>query len=101
MIETPRWDLTLFKIHFGVLTIKGYTKGEHVLRFEAITHNTKALGCGRVLDKFPDIVTRIAGIAGIAERFTSMLDCVDVSFISDQNPGPAPAALPDRRYPSR
>jgi hypothetical protein len=36
MIETPRWDLTRFKVHFGRLTLKGYTKGEHVLRFEAV-----------------------------------------------------------------
>jgi hypothetical protein len=48
VIEKPRWDLTLFKVHFGLLTLKGYTKGEHVLRFEAIVHNTKALRCGRV-----------------------------------------------------
>ena len=40
MIERPRYDLTIFKIHFGLLTVKAYTKGEHVLRFEAITHNT-------------------------------------------------------------
>jgi len=37
MIETPRYDLTLFTVHFGLLTVKAYTKGEHVLRFEAIT----------------------------------------------------------------
>ena len=49
IIEKPRYDLTLFKVHFGLLTLKGYTKGEHVLRFEAITHNTRQLGCGRVL----------------------------------------------------
>lgn len=41
VIERPKWNLTLFKIHFGLLTLKGYTKGEHVLRFEAIVHNTK------------------------------------------------------------
>ena len=48
MIERPRWNLTLFKVHFGLLTLKGYTKGEHVLRFEAIVHNTRrcaAAGC--------------------------------------------------------
>ena len=56
MIERPRWNLTLFKIDFGLLTLKGYTKSEHVLRFEAIVHNTRALRTGRVLDKFPDIV---------------------------------------------
>jgi hypothetical protein len=32
VIETPRWDPTLFKVHFGLVTLKGYTKGEHVLR---------------------------------------------------------------------
>jgi hypothetical protein len=80
VIERPRWNLTLFKVHFGLLTLKGYTKGEHVLRFEAIVHNTRALGCGRVLEKFPEIVTRLAGMV---DRFTTMLDCVDVSFLPD------------------
>ncbi|MGI8867325.1 MAG: hypothetical protein ACR2F6_00350 [Mycobacteriales bacterium] len=80
VIERPRWNLTLFKVHFGLLTLKGYTKGEHVLRFEAIVHNTRALHTGRVLEKFPDIVARLAGMV---DRFTSMLDCVDVGFLPD------------------
>jgi hypothetical protein len=80
VIETPRWDLTLFKVHFGLLTLKAYTKGEHVLRFEAVTHNTRQLGCGRTLDKFPTIVTRLAGMV---DRFTTTLDCVDIGFIPD------------------
>jgi len=78
VIERPAYDLTLFKVHFGLLTLKGYTKGEHVLRFEAIVHNTKTLKTGRGLDRFPDIVTRLAGMAG---RFCTMLDCVDTGFI--------------------
>ena len=80
VIETPRWDLTLFKVHFGLLTLKAYTKGEHVLRFEAVAHNTKQLGCGRTLDKFATIVTRLAAMT---ERFCTMLDCVDIGFIPD------------------
>ena len=51
VIETPRHDLTNFKVHFGLLTLKAYTKGEHVLRFEAIVHNTRnwnAAGCWKV-----------------------------------------------------
>jgi len=48
VIETPRWDLTWFKVRFGLLTLKAYTKGEHVLRVEATVHNTRDLGCGRV-----------------------------------------------------
>jgi hypothetical protein len=80
VIETPRYDLTLFKVHFGNLTLKAYTKGEHVLRFEAIVHNTKALRCGRVLDRFPQIIDRLAGMV---ERFCTTLDCVDTTFVGD------------------
>ena len=57
-IETPTYDLTVFKLHFGRLTGKAYPKGERVLRFEAIAHNTAELRCGRMIDRFPDIVTR-------------------------------------------
>lgn len=78
--ETPQYGLTIFKVHFGALTLKGYTKGEHVLRFEAVAHNTKALGVGRALEKFPDIVRRLAGML---ERFCTTVDCVDVAFIPD------------------
>ena len=80
VIERPRWNLTLFKVHFGLLTLKGYTKGEHVLRFEAIVHNTRALHTGRMLEKFPEIATRLAAMV---DRFTTMLDCVDVGFLPD------------------
>jgi hypothetical protein len=79
-IETPTFDLTVFKLHFGRLTGKAYTKGERVLRFEAIAHNTAELRCGRMLEKFPEIVTRLAGIA---ERFATALDCVDTGFLAD------------------
>lgn len=80
VIETPRWDLTIFKVHFGLLTLKAYSKGEHVLRFEAVVHNTRQLGTGRILDRFPVIVERLEGMV---ERFLTMLDCVDIGFIAD------------------
>ena len=90
VIEKPRWNLTIFKVHFGYLTLKAYTKGERVLRFEAIAHHTKQLGCGRRLDKFPQIITRLTGMV---DRFTSMLDCVELAFlpdgILDQLPAPS------------
>jgi hypothetical protein len=57
VIETPRWDLTLFKVHY-----------------------TRQLGCGRAIGKFPQIVTRLAGMA---ERFCTTLDCVDIGFLPD------------------
>jgi hypothetical protein len=80
VIETPRYDLTIFKLHFGRLTLKAYTKGERVLRFEAIVHNTRELNCGRVLERFGEIVGRLASMA---DRFCTMLDCVDIGFLAD------------------
>ncbi len=32
VVETPTYDLTIFKLHFGKLTLKAYTKGERALR---------------------------------------------------------------------
>jgi hypothetical protein len=72
--------MRLFKVHFGLLTLKGYTKGEHVARFEAIVHNTKSLACSRTLDRFPEIVAKLAGMT---DRFTTMLDCVHIGFLPD------------------
>jgi hypothetical protein len=80
VIERPRYGLTWFTLHFGRLTLKAYTKGEHVLRFEAIVHNTTELGVGRLLERFPVIVERLAGMT---ERFCTALDCVDIGFLPD------------------
>jgi hypothetical protein len=80
VLETPVYDLTVFKLHFGKLTLKAYTKGEHVLRFEVVLHNAKELGCGRVLARFPQIVARLSCML---ERFLTTLDCVNVAFIND------------------
>jgi hypothetical protein len=81
VIQRPQWNLTIFKIHFGLLTVKAYTKGERVLRFEAIVHNTRTLHTGRTLDKFGAIVARLTEMV---DRFTSMLDCVDIGFLPDR-----------------
>ena len=32
VIETPQYGVTIFKVHLGALTLKGYTKGQHVLQ---------------------------------------------------------------------
>jgi hypothetical protein len=80
VIEKPQYGLAWFRIRFGLLQLKAYTKGEHVLRFEATVHNTKELRCRRGLDNFPEIITRLAGMA---ERFATTLDCADISFLTD------------------
>lgn len=79
-VETPVYDLTVFKVHFGRQTLKIYTKGERVLRFEAITHSAKDLRCGIVLDRFPVIVERLSQML---ERFLEVLRCVDTGALAD------------------
>jgi len=69
-LETPTHDLTVFKLHFGALTLKIYDKGERVLRIEAIAHNVKALKQGKVLAQLPALVT---ALQGMAVRFLDVL----------------------------
>lgn len=80
VVETLEYGLSVYKVHFGNLTLKAYTKSERVLRFEAVVHNTRDLDCGRMIDRFPIIVTRLKNML---ERFMTTLDCVDAAFISD------------------
>ena len=82
VVEKPEYDLTVLKIHFGKLTVKLYTKGERVLRIEAIVHNTKALPFGRSLPNFPQIATHLKEIV---DRFLNVSHCVDKAFISDDS----------------
>jgi hypothetical protein len=79
VVETPVYNLTVFKLHFGSLTLKGYTKGEHVLRFEAVVHNVRDLNCGRRLDRFPQVV---GCLTGLLVRFLNTLCCVDTAFVA-------------------
>ena len=80
-VERPTYDLTIFKLHCGKLTLKIYTKGERVLRIEAVAHNTTELNCGRSLDKFPEVVSRLKSVL---ERFADALSCIDQCFIADE-----------------
>lgn len=79
VVERPRYDLTVFKVHFGKITAKCYTKGEHVLRIEVIVHNAKALRCGKLLLKFSEIVMRLKAIL---VRFLNVLRSIDVACIN-------------------
>jgi len=57
-----------------------YTKGERVLRIEAIVHNTAELNCGKILPNFPRIVERLRIIL---TRFLEIVPCLDAAFIDD------------------
>src|SRR5271169_7124157 len=88
-VERPTYDLTIFKLHCGKLTLKIYTKGERVLRIEAVAHNTRELNCGRSLEKFPEVVLRLKSML---ERFADALSCIDQCFIADDMLEDLPAA---------
>lgn len=81
VVERPVYDLTIFKIHFGKLTVKIYSKGERVLRIEAIAHNTKDLRCRRKIDHFAEITD---SLKAILQRFVGVLNCIDVCYIDDK-----------------
>jgi hypothetical protein len=79
-IEKPDYNLTVFKIHFGKLTLKLYDKGERILRSEIVVHNAKDLKCKRSVENFPEI---IAKLNLIMNNFMDNLHCSHVSLLND------------------
>jgi hypothetical protein len=63
------------------LALKIYSKGERVLRIEAVAHNIREFHCGRLLDNFPEIVCRLKNML---ERFMEASSCIDQCFIADE-----------------
>ena len=79
-LETPDYNLTIFKINFGRLTVKLYDKGERTLRAEVVVHNTKDLNCNRGIDSFGEIVEKLETIMG---SFLSNLNYAHVATIDE------------------
>jgi hypothetical protein len=79
-IETPDYNLTIFKIHFGRLTVKLYDKGERTLRAEVVVHNTKDLNCHRSLVSIGEVIGKLEEIMG---NFLNNLDYAHAATIDD------------------
>jgi hypothetical protein len=62
VLDGSVYDLTVFKLHFGRLTLKVYDKGARVLRIEIIPHSVKDLRCGKRLEKLPIVLARLQRI---------------------------------------
>jgi hypothetical protein len=77
-LETPEFDLTILRIRFGRRTLKIYTKGERVLRIEAMAHNARDLGCRLGVEFFQEAV---AVLRKMVERFVEILDCLDATYV--------------------
>jgi hypothetical protein len=80
-VETPTYDLTVFHVHYGKLSLKIYSKGEFILRIEVMVHNASDTPFRRSLVDFPKLVS---WAKDVLERFLDALHCVDVCFISDE-----------------
>ena len=80
VVQASSYDLTVFKVQWGHLTLKIYDKGERVLRVEVVVHNAKELKCGKVLDKLPELLKRMAGMLG---RFLDTVQVAHVSFLDE------------------
>jgi len=80
-LETPTYDLTVYKLHFGKLTLKMYDKGERVLRIEVIAHSAAELKCGKDIG---NLVTMVASLRAILVRFLNVVRYADAPFLDDQ-----------------
>src|SRR5246500_2660771 len=81
IIERSVYDLTVFKVHFGKLTLKMYDKGDRVLRVEVIVNNIEELRCGKRLEKLPGMLERLQSMV---VEFLGVVQAAHLSFIDGQ-----------------
>jgi DNA-binding transcriptional ArsR family regulator len=80
VLDQSAYDLTVFKVHFGPLTLKLYDKGARVLRVEAIAHNIKGLRCGKSVEKLPIMLARLQRMV---IDFLNIVQAAHLSFLPD------------------
>ena len=81
IIDRSVYDLTVFKVHFGRLTLKMYDKGDRVLRVEIIVNNIEELRCGKRLEKLPGMLERLQGMV---VAFLGVVQAAHLSFVDGQ-----------------
>ena len=79
-LERPTYDLTVFKLNFGKLSLKIYDKGERTLRIEAVAHNIKYLKCGKCLSH---LCKMISTLKEMVVRFLNIISSINISFIDN------------------
>ena len=79
-LDRPAYNLTVFKVHFGPLTLKLYDKGARVLRIEAIAHNLKGLRCGKSVEKLPIMLSELQRMV---IDFLNVVQAAHHSFLPD------------------
>jgi hypothetical protein len=82
IIDRSVYDLTVFKLHFGKLTLKMYDKGDRVLRVEIIVNNIEELRCGKRLEKLPGML--LERLQGMVAAFFGVVQAAHLSFVDGQ-----------------
>ena len=77
-VQAKSYDLTVFKVKWGNLTLKIYDKGARVLRIEVVVHNAKELRCGKMLDRLPTLLARMQDML---VRFLDTVQAAHISFL--------------------
>ena len=78
IVDRSVHDVTVFKLHFGKLTLKMYDKGDRVLRTEIIVNSVEELKCGRRVERLPGMLNRLQGM--IVE-FLNVVQAAHLSFL--------------------
>ncbi len=79
-VQAQSYDLTVFKVQWGNLSLKIYDKGGRVLRIEVVVHNTRDLRCGKVLDKLPVLLKRMSDML---IHFLNTVQAAHVTFLDE------------------
>ena len=82
-VQAKSYDLTVFKVKWGNLTLKIYDKGGRVLRIEVVVHNAKELRCGKMLDRLPTLLARMQDML---VRFLDTVQAAHISFLDAGTP---------------
>jgi len=77
-VQAQSYDLTVFKIKWGNLTLKIYDKGGRVLHIEVVVHNAKELRSGKMLERLPVLLERMGDML---VRFLGTVQAAHVSFL--------------------
>jgi hypothetical protein len=96
IVDQSVHDLTVFKLHFGKLTLKLYDKGDRVLRVEVIVNNIEELRCGKRLEKLPGMLERLQRMV---VEFLGVVQAAHLSFLDgrDLDALAAPSVCGERR----
>ena len=74
-VERPSYDLPIFKVHCGKLALKIYSKGERVLRAEAMARNVEVPLAGDVAANGSELESNPEPFLGVAGLHEPVLRC--------------------------